>query len=144
MALLNLMLLACDKLRDPVAGEHRPTACVLLRGLTGCVLQYDEQTKALLAAGVCCLIRLHNSTMLLHSVAEQCLQVSVVQYDLLGCGDSRKPRPPSRQGRLRCYNPEAAYLDLVAVLEQFVINQVSRPLALPHTAAGQEHQRACP
>ena len=125
------LLLACSILRDHVAGEHRPTACVLLRGLTGWVLQYDQQTKALLAAGVCSLIRLHNRTMLSHSVAEQCLQVSIVQYDLLGCGDSLKPCPASRQGRLSCYNPEAAYLDLVAVLEQFVINQVSRPLALP-------------
>ena len=59
-------------------------------------MQYDEQCKALVEAGL-----------------------SVVRYDLLGCGASLKPRAASMAERLAVYSPAEAYKDLVGILEQF-------------------------
>ena len=59
-------------------------------------VQYAEQAKALVEIGV-----------------------SVVVFDLLGCGDSTKPRPADRKERLKMYSPQENYLDCIAVMDQF-------------------------
>ena len=59
-------------------------------------LQYAEQAKALIQSGV-----------------------SVVVFDLLGCGDSTKPRPADHAERMRIYSPHENYQDCIAVMHQF-------------------------
>ena len=58
-------------------------------------LQFDEQCKALLRAGI-----------------------SVVRYDILGCGRSARPRASAYGRRLVTYSPDEAYKDLQAILQQ--------------------------
>ncbi|KAK9827466.1 hypothetical protein WJX74_004109 [Apatococcus lobatus] len=58
--------------------------------------QYAEQAKALIGSGV-----------------------SVVVFDLLGCGDSTKPRPDDHAERMRVYGPQEIYQDCIAVMNQF-------------------------
>ena len=58
-------------------------------------LQFDEQCKALLRAGI-----------------------SVVRYDMLGCGRSARPRASAYTCRLDTYSPDEAYKDLQAIMHQ--------------------------
>ncbi|KAK9816375.1 hypothetical protein WJX74_008933 [Apatococcus lobatus] len=57
----------------------------------------------------------HHQQKFLHK-----LGFTTIQYDLLGCGASSKPRPPNKASLIDCYCPASHYSDLEAILQLYV------------------------